>query len=88
MLLAVARNWNGADAGKVELKALLRTYLEPALHLIRIAHFDTGGEQFLGALAERRVEFSTLRLGQQGFQLPFARLGSPRPGRGDRQEGP
>ena len=34
--------------------AVLGTYLEPALHLIRIAHFDTGGEQFLGALAERR----------------------------------
>ena len=34
MLLAVARNWNGADAGKVELKALLpeaeRTKLDAA----------------------------------------------------------
>ena len=28
MLLSVAKNWNGADAGKVELKALLLTAIE------------------------------------------------------------
>ena len=56
--------------------ALLGAHLEPALHLLRPADLDAGGQQLLGALAERLVEFLALVLGKQGLQFDLARIGT------------
>lgn len=74
MLLAVAGNWNGADAGKVELKALLpeaeRTKLDAAFgksargtarRRYRSGLFEGGEERVQGRCQGRRLLHLVLR---------------------------
>lgn len=61
MLLAVARNWNGADAGKVELKALL-----PAVEQEKLG---AAFEQSAQALLEAGIEVGYSEEVRSGFRV-------------------
>ncbi len=92
MLLAVAGNWNGADAGKVELKALLpeaeRTKLDVAFgksaRELLAAGIEVGYSKEVKSdellLSGSRAEGVFARCRHQGFRCQGHRRGDPRRG--------
>lgn len=61
MLLAVAKNWNGADAGKVELKALLPE--------AKRAELDAAFERSAGELLAAGIEVGYSEAVKTGFKV-------------------